>query len=105
MGDWKAYGLFCATALYCQTLGVMGPFLPLIAADKHVPEWMVGLIFATCPLASLLASPFVGSWLYRLGRRNTLSASFLLDVSGSLGSGNGSIGCSAVAKCRGLPFP
>lgn len=80
MGDWKAYGLFLATALYCETLSIMDPFLPLISADKQVPEWMVGLMVATTPLASLLASPFVGSWLYRLGRRNTLCASFLLDV-------------------------
>ena len=83
MGAWKVYGLFFATALYCQTLGVMGPFLPLIAVDKQVPEWMVGLLFATTPLASLLTSPFVGSWLHCLGRRNTLCASFLLDVRGS----------------------
>lgn len=89
MGDWKAYGLFIATALYCQTLGVMGPFLPLIAEEKHVPEWMVGLIFATTPLASLIASPIIGTWLYCLGRRNTLCAAFLLDVSGILGSWNG----------------
>lgn len=80
MRDWKAYGLFFATALYCQTIGVLGPFLPLIAEDKHVPAWMVGALFATFPVASLFASPVVGSCLYRLGRRNTLTAAFILDV-------------------------
>ena len=42
MGDCKTYGLLIATAMYCQTWGVMGPFHPLIAEEKHVPEWMVG---------------------------------------------------------------
>lgn len=97
MGDWKAYGLFIATALYCQTLSIMDPFLPLIAAAKHVPEWMVGLMVATTPLASLISSPFVGSWLYCLGRRNTLCAAFLLDVRGTLGSWDVNSGHGTVA--------
>ena len=50
---------------------MMAPFYPPVMTDKGVSFSMIGFIFASFPLVSLIASPFVGKYLYVLGRRNT----------------------------------
>ena len=74
--DRRLLTLFAATTVVCMLFGVITPFLPLIAESKHLTEWRVGVIFSAHPFAGLIASPFIGTFMYRVGRRNTLCMSF-----------------------------
>jgi MFS family permease len=72
--------LYTSTVLICQVYGVITPFLPIIADEKLVEEWKIGVIFSTMPFGLLLSTPFIGTWMYKLGRRNTLCLAFLASV-------------------------
>ena len=58
---------FFSAAVYTM----MAPFYPPVMVEKGVSFSMIGFIFGAFPLVSLFASPFVGKYLYVLGRRNT----------------------------------
>ena len=80
MVDRRVLSLFFSTVLFCLVIGVIAPFLPLVAEQKALVEWKTGLIFSAMPMAGLVASPFVASWISRLGRRASLILSFVLAV-------------------------
>ena len=82
----RLYVLYCATTLLSMSYGLLVPFLPILAQTKSVSEWDVGLIFSAFPFMGMIGASIAGSFLYKLGRRNTLSACFLLTAVGFLAS-------------------
>jgi len=70
--------LYSATTLLSMLYGLIVPFIPILAQQKEVSVWDIGVVFAAFPFMGIIGAPIAGSFLYRLGRRNTLSACFFL---------------------------
>lgn len=70
--------LYAANTLLSMPYGLIIPFLPILAEEKAVSVWDLGVVFAAYPFMGMIGASIVGNSLYRLGRRNTLSACFLL---------------------------
>jgi MFS family permease len=58
------------------------PFFPEIAVERGIPEWSLGLIFAVCPLVSLLTTLKLPFLLEKAGRKTIMMIGiFLLAMS------------------------
>ncbi|TBL74504.1 MFS transporter [Paenibacillus thalictri] len=71
-------------------IGLAVPVMPSIAKDMHLSGELVGYLISAFAFAQLLASPFTGVWVDRIGRKNMIvSGLFLFTVSELLfGVGN-----------------
>lgn len=87
MADWRLLALYATTTVLMMTFGLLSPFLPLLSAQKHVSSTSVGVMFSVYPAGSLVITPFLGSLMYKLGRRNILFLSYLESVAAFLLSG------------------
>ena len=67
------------TALVIHTgFNILAPFYPGIAEQKGMPVWLVGLMFSLEPITGVYASVLVSRHLERIGRRNAIVASLVL---------------------------
>lgn len=48
------------------------PFFPQEALSKGVPEYLIGIIFATLPFGGILSSFFLAKYICKIGRKKTL---------------------------------
>ena len=78
--EWRLAAIFLANFLCCLTYDVIAPFYPVEAHHLGLSHFDTGLVFTSMPLAGFVAAPFIGSCLYRLGRRNTFTGGILLMV-------------------------
>ena len=83
--EWRLVAIFLANFLCCLTYDVIAPFYPVEAHHLGLSHFKTGLVFTFMPLAGFIASPFIGSCLYRLGRRNTFTGGTVLMVKGQSG--------------------
>lgn len=70
--------LYSATTLLSMLYGLIVPFIPILAEEREVSVWDVGVIFAAFPFMGMIGAPIAGSFLYKIGRRNTLSVCFVI---------------------------
>lgn len=78
MGQYsKQSAIYIGLLLICSTYTLIAPFYPKVAEDKGLPLWLIGVIFALNPFGNLLASPFLGKYLMRLGRKRVIIASYV----------------------------
>lgn len=87
MVDRRLLALYASTTALMMTFGLLSPFLPLVAAAKHVGSEEVGVIYSVYSIGGLISSPIVGSLLHRFGRRNTLLGCYLMNSLAFLSSG------------------
>lgn len=62
--------LYLTTMLINLIYSVMAPFYPLIAVNKGMPPFLIGIVFSAQPLVAVFASCYIGNNLFRFGRRN-----------------------------------
>lgn len=70
MVDLRLIGLYATMLLVNMIYSVMTPFFPIIARDKQLDHFTIGLIFSLQPCVAVLTSGFLGNSLYMVGRRN-----------------------------------
>lgn len=76
----KKRALFAVFLTICVSLmgfGIVIPLLPAYAQQFNASELEIGLLFASFSVAQLLASPLLGVWSDRWGRRPVLILSLL----------------------------
>jgi MFS family permease len=79
MGEFaKQFAIYVGLLLMCMNYTIIAPFYPKVAQSKDIPVWMIGVIFALYPFFKLLATPFVGKYMQRIGRKKIVMASFVL---------------------------
>ena len=77
MLDRRLLILFATTTLITMLYGLITPFLPLLAKDHDLTEVEIGITFSFFPFVGLLISPFVGTFMFKIGRRNMLMIAFV----------------------------
>ena len=60
-------GLIAAAAFL-----VISPFYTAIAIRQGIPQWLIGFIFSTFPLASIVSAIWVPKLMFCLGRHNSM---------------------------------
>ncbi|CAG9328527.1 unnamed protein product [Blepharisma stoltei] len=71
--DFCLLSIFISTLLINLIYTVISPFYPIIAQDKGMPDWLVGVVFMIMPACGFLVSPTIGENLSHIGRRNVLA--------------------------------
>ena len=77
-GASKQAAMYIGSLLVCSTFALIAPFYPNIIEKKGLPLWIIGLVFSMHPVANLVSSIFIGTYLQKLGRKNVMVASFAL---------------------------
>jgi MFS family permease len=72
----KQIALYMALILICSTYTLIAPFYPIIAKEKGIPLWMIGIVFAVNPFGNMITSIILGRHLISLGRKNVVVASY-----------------------------
>jgi MFS family permease len=79
---WQKVGIFFSVMVSWAAVSGITPFFPKIAVDRGMPEWSIGLIYAVCPLTSILTTVSLPRVQERFGRKTILlTGIFLLSIS------------------------
>ena len=71
-------GIGFTVLLTCAAFTVISPFYPSVALRQGVPHWLIGSIFSTFPVASLLLSFILPQIMQKVGRTVVLITGILL---------------------------
>jgi DHA1 family multidrug resistance protein-like MFS transporter len=74
----KQTALYIGLLIVCSSFTLIFPFYPKIAESKGVDLWLIGLIFSLNPIASVICTPFLGKYMYKIGRKRIVVSSFVL---------------------------
>jgi MFS family permease len=72
MVNWVIVGLLTMPMIANSVQGIIAPFFPAVADSKGISGQVKGLIFSAFPVAATIASPLVGEYINRFGRRKFL---------------------------------
>ena len=56
----------------CSAYTSIAPFYPVIAVERNVPTYFIGIIFAGYAVSMLIFSPFIYKLMEKIGRKKTL---------------------------------
>jgi MFS family permease len=73
----KQIALYTGLLLVCSSFTLIFPFYPKIAESKGIDLWLVGFIFSLNPMTSVISTPILGRYMYKIGRKNIVIASFI----------------------------
>ena len=69
--------VYIGLLLVFSTFTVISPFYPKVAKDKGLSIWLIGFVFAMNPIGDLTITPILGRYMYKLGRKNVVIASYI----------------------------
>lgn len=67
--DFRLIYIFTTMVMVNTIYTIDTPFYPILAEEKDIGSWVVGLVFCVEPLMGVLSSSYIGNNLYKLGRR------------------------------------
>ncbi|CAG9317814.1 unnamed protein product [Blepharisma stoltei] len=71
--DFCLSSIYVSSALVTMTYTIISPFYPLIAEDKGMQKWMIGVIFMAMPACACLVSTKIGDNISLIGRKSVLA--------------------------------
>ncbi|OMJ91453.1 hypothetical protein SteCoe_6040 [Stentor coeruleus] len=74
----KQSALYFNLIFVCSSFTIIFPFYPGVSESKGIELWLVGLIFSLNPIIKLIATPFLGRIMFRIGRKLVVVASIIL---------------------------
>ncbi|OMJ74387.1 hypothetical protein SteCoe_26716 [Stentor coeruleus] len=77
-------GIFIGNLLVCASFTIVSPFYSKVAEDLGIEKWLIGVIYSSCPTASLLISFFLQPFMQKLGRTKILLLGMLLECANML---------------------
>ena len=80
VADGRVLTIYTASFLTNLILAIVAPFYPIEAERMGIPVWQTGVIFCAMPLSTFVFSPFIGSYLSRIGRRRAFTLGHIFEV-------------------------
>jgi MFS family permease len=74
----KQFAIYLGLLLVNSTYTLIAPFYPIVAQNKGLPLWLIGVIFALNPLGNIICTPILSKYLQQIGRKRVVIASFIL---------------------------
>jgi MFS transporter, DHA1 family, multidrug resistance protein len=68
----RKLGIGFTTLIAASAFTVISPFYPAIAKRQGIPEWLIGFVFSTFPIASLIVSSILPKIMQSIGRTRVL---------------------------------
>jgi MFS family permease len=65
-------GIYGATFFSCIAFTVFTPFFSKVAVEHGIPPWIIGFIYSSTPLASIIVSSLLPRYLQQIGRTRAL---------------------------------
>jgi MFS family permease len=73
MEPWvRKWGIYIATLLSSSAVNIVAPFYSKVAEERGIHPWLIGIVYASCPLAAFFVSCYVPRYLERVGRTTIL---------------------------------
>jgi MFS family permease len=73
MEPWvRKWGIYIATLLSSSAVNIIAPFYSKVAEDQGIHPWLIGIIYASCPLAAFIVSCYIPRYLESIGRTTVL---------------------------------
>lgn len=77
-------GIFIGALFVCASFTIISPFYSKVAEDLGIEKWLIGVIYSSCPTASLLISFFLQPFMQKLGRTKIMLIGMFLQSSNML---------------------
>ena len=70
------FGIYIGLLLTYSSEALFVLFFPMLAEEKGISLWLIGVFFALYPFASFMVSPIIGKYLSILGRKRVILAGY-----------------------------
>jgi MFS family permease len=74
----RAYAIVITNFFACAGFTVITPFYPAVADRVGIPDYIIGVIFSTFPIASIIVSLFLPKLMFSIGRSTILISGLAL---------------------------
>jgi MFS family permease len=79
MKPWiRKWGIYITTLLSSSAVNIIAPFYSKVAEDQGIHPWLIGIIYASCPLAAFISSCYIPRHLEKIGRTTVLCTGLII---------------------------